>query len=191
MCYAIYFPSNSLIVSFVRIGQGRNEGGRKVISSTEWTQQSVASRSLWCSRLPPSPYPPCICPLIPDVGVDTHTMGPTPNLVSDSRQGMLLSLHPSTFRQSLCGAPVRQHSTAPSWLWSTPICSPAPWAATASHAWEGLLTVLWRHQAFPCKATFLSLVVRHMQGAAGAGAGASDPERASGIRLISPSKPFM
>ena len=65
--------------------------GQKMISSTEWTRLSVASRSLWCSRLPPSPYPPFICPLIPDVRRGHPHNGPhaatLPNSVAPASPG--------------------------------------------------------------------------------------------------------
>ena len=104
-------------------------GGQKMVSSTDWTPLSVASHSLWCSRLPPSLYPPCICPLIPDIRPahphNGQLSGPHPpsSWQWPALQGMLLSVSPPKARQSLCGAPTGSTLLLRAWLWSTPICS--------------------------------------------------------------------
>ena len=151
-------------------------GGQKMVSSTEWTPLSVASHSLWCSRLPPSFYPPCICPLIPDVRPAHPTMGgclgPTPQpRGSDPPYRGAVVTAPSKSKTVPLWCPHGQHSTAPSLAVVNSYLQSAPRAATASHAWERpALTVPWASRPFHEQSPFnSSLVVRHMQGAAGGG----------------------
>ena len=67
--------------------------------------------------------------------------------------------------------PHRQHSTAPSLAVVNSYLQSVPRAATASHTWERpALTVPWAPRPFHEQSPFnSSLMVRHMQGAAGGG----------------------
>ena len=159
--------------------------GQKMISSTEWTRLSVASRSLWCSRLPPSPYPPFICPLIPDVRRGHPHNGPHPQPHGSDLpyRAMLLSLPPPKARQSLCGAPVGSTLLLRAWLWSTPICSQLHGQPQPATPGKGVLSPCSGHPGLSMNKA-LSIPFAHGQAHAGSsrsGAGASDPERASGV----------
>ena len=166
-------------------------GGQKMVSSTEWTSLCRASFSLWCSRLPSSPYPPCICPLIPDVSEAwtppqwAAVWAPPPNLMAmtfPTGHAVLTALPPQA-GQSLCGAPTGSTLLLWAWLWSTPICSQLYGQPQPAPSGKGLLSPRSGH---PGLSTSKALSIPFTRGQAHAGssrrgAGASNPERASNV----------
>lgn len=99
-------------------------------------------------------------------------LGPTPQpRGSDPPYRGAVVTAPSKSKTVPLWCPHGQHSTAPSLAVVNSYLQSAPRAATASHAWERpALTVPWASRPFHEQSPFnSSLVVRHMQGAAGGG----------------------
>lgn len=133
----------------------------------------------------PFSLPTLHLPLDPRCEARTPTQwAPPPNLVAVTfPTGHAVVTAPPKARQSLCGAPVGSTLLLRAWLWATPICSQLHGQPQPATPGKGLLSPCSGHPGLSMNKALSSPFARGQAhaGSGRSGAGASDPERASGV----------